>query len=206
MTDRQKPDPKANGTADREALAADLETVDSRLEGDIDCVEELQQRVEGSVHLGKKALEILDEIENQLGERLDELESTIEQQQNCIDELREEQRLFEAMGEALANDPDARVAHILQTLHNDAKENPNDRARMTAREAWTLVNRSIDRARMYDTLRRAESLVDDTNVCEFVEKPRGHDPPSHLRVDLSEGQLPARVGGRRIRSGGTGDE
>lgn len=193
--------------SEHEAVADNLDTLDEQLEeigGDIDSVWRLQERVQASVALGKKTLETVNRYES----RLDEFEERIDEMQAQLDELQDEQRLIGAMGDIIGSDRDKRAALILQTLHNDAKANQDDRARMTAREAWSVVNRSVDRSQMYDVLRRAETIVDDHDVCQYVERPRGSEPPSHLLVDLSEGRLPGMIAGKRITpaSGGECDE
>lgn len=192
-------------TPSTDALLQDLQTLADTLETPPESAAEMRNRVEAAVHLAQQAVKLANEVEAEQAAALEAQQRRIDELEAAVEELRDDQRLLTQLGDAVASDRDARAAVILQSLYRDAKGSGTDTARMTAREAWNTVQRAVARPRMNDHLRYIEDLVGDTDVCYYVERPRGADPPSHLVLDLSAGHLPAKINGRRIKLGGTDD-
>jgi outer membrane murein-binding lipoprotein Lpp len=136
-----------------------------------------------------------DNLEDRLDQELDDLRAE-------IDELRDRTQIFKHVQDVSGMDVDTRAALCVQTAYNAAQDDPNGTGYVTVQEAWKGQGCSIDRTRYYDVFRKAEELVADTDVCWFQKEERGHDPPSRLKVDLSDGRMPSQLEGVRLDAKG----
>jgi DNA repair exonuclease SbcCD ATPase subunit len=137
-------------------------------------------------------------------ERIAELEADLEQ-------LRERTDMLQQVRQNANRGPDERAAILIQTLYNEAHAHKDagldPRATMDKDAAIKALGGGIQRQKIYPTFRKAEALVDDTDVLEYVQVPRSAAENNHLELDLREGDVPAVVAGHSITKGGvaTGD-
>lgn len=188
-----------NGSLE-ETLLDDLDTLEEEISEPVESITELRNRCDAAVSVAQQAVQLANEAKADQAEALEKQSQRIQDLEKEIDVLQDDRELISQMGKAIANNRQARALTILRSLYHDARDSPNDRARMTAREAWNTVQRAVARTRMNDHLRHVEKIVEDTDVCYYVERPRGKEPPSHLVLDLSSGQLPTRICGTRIKT------
>lgn len=160
-------------------------------------MDEIQQRAKQADALAKRALDLV----NEKDEKIAELEAQIEELRTENEELREGQSLLQHVADAGDLSVDERALTLLQTLYHDASSSQSGKAHMTVRDAWGTLRREIPRSRVYDAVERAEALVDDKELCEYRKEPRGHDPPSRLILNLSDGDLPREINGHPIKRG-----
>lgn len=155
----------------------------------------LEEQLDAALDISKRAVRMAKAAERSCDDLEATLEDDFEAIESRLDELAERTDLISHVTDASALETEQRAAICIQTAYNDAQENASGRAFVTAREAWSSLGRSVDRTRMYDTFRKAESLVGDDDVCWFQKEPRGNDPPSRLVVDISEKRLPKQIAG-----------
>ena len=148
----------------------------------------------------KASIESIREETDQLVESLrDELEQT----RSELSAMRDQMRLLRHVRQASSLKVEQRVAIGLQTLYNKALRNPNhDRAAIDA-SAWSdALGGDVDRTLAYKDFERAETLVGDTSVVEYIRENRGAKKNSRLVLRLDNGRLPSSIGGREIGDGG----
>ena len=159
-----------------------------------------QKAVEAALSMAREARQEVSQIRQERDEEIARLEGEIETLREEVEELRSTTRLLDHVSNAGQLDIETRAAICIQTAYNEAKDTDGNMAYLTARDAWTALGRSHDRTRMYDVFRKAESLYADAvdaDVDEvgtdhpiyFKKEDRGHEPPSRLVVDLSNGEI-----------------
>lgn len=159
-----------------------------------------QKAVEAALSMAREARQEVSRIREERDAEIARLEDEIDTLRSEVEELRSTTRLLDHVANAGQLDIETRAAICIQTAYNEAKDANGDMAYLTARDAWTALGRSHDRTRMYDVFRKAESLYADAvgvDVDEvgsdhplyFKKEDRGHEPPSRLVVDLSNGEL-----------------
>lgn len=161
-------------------------------------IESVEQRADQADALAKTALDLVNEKDDEI----EALRQENEELRAEIEDLRESQSLLQHVNSTSDLSVDERALALLQTLYRDASSGQSDTAHMTVREAWTELRREIPRSRVYDAVERAETLVDDADLCRYKKEPRGHQPPSRLILDLSDGDLPTEINGHPIKRGG----
>lgn len=133
---------------------------------------------------------------NELREVVHDLENKLEAEQEErlrlqaeLKGLREDTELVSEMRDnSELTKKDQRAIILVQTLYRDA--GPNGKARLTIKDGENTLQSTVSRSQLYPTFKRATELVGDDDVLEFVEKPRGSDPPSHLLMNRSAGDVP----------------
>lgn len=160
-------------------------------------MEDLRQRVMQSDGIAKHAAE---RIDNQ-ADRIDELEAENEALRERLDDLEDANSIVADVNDSRAMDVDDRAVVCIQTLANDAGR--NGQASMTISEGWSTLGREFDRTRMYDVYKRAEALVDDDAVCWYQKEPRSSNKVSRLILDRTDGDLPEKAAGKRLKRGGS---
>lgn len=159
-----------------------------------------QKAVEAALSMAREARQEVSRIREERDAEIARLEDEMDTLRSEVEELRTTTRLLDHVANAGQLDIETRAAICIQTAYNEAKDANGDMAYLTARDAWTALGRSHDRTRMYDVFRKAESLYADAvgvDVDEvgsdhplyFKKEDRGHEPPSRLVVDLSNGEL-----------------
>lgn len=159
-----------------------------------------EKAVEAALSLAREARQEVSQIRQERDEAVAELKNEIEALREEVKEVRSTTRLLDHVANAGQLDIETRAAICIQTAYNEAKDADGDMAYLTARDAWTALGRSHDRTRMYDVFRKAESLyaqavdvevdaVGTEHPIYFKKEERGHEPPSRLVVDLSNGDL-----------------
>lgn len=194
-------DAPSQAEAYREADRADLIDRIHQLE---DEVADARQDAEAAKTVAKRAQRQVTDLRSERDDLEARLHDELEAVREEMDEIRDRTQIFKHVQDVSGMDMDTRAALCIQTAYNAAQRDPNDRGYVTVQEAWKGQGCSIDRTRYYDVFRAAEILVDDDDLCWFQKEARGHDPPSRLVVDLSEGRLPTQLEG--VRMNGPGDE
>lgn len=158
-------------------------------------MDELRQRAEQADALAKQAIELINEKDNEIAQ----LKAENTELRERIEALENDTAIIAHVNEARAMDVDDRAIACIQTLVNDA--GTNGKASMTISEGWSTLGREFDRTRMYDVFKRAESLVGNDNVCWYQKEPRSANKVSRLVLDRTGGELPEKVGEKRLRGG-----
>lgn len=162
------------------------------------------ERAEAAISVAQRAIKKVTGVD----ERVDELETQVEQLEYELGQMREqaevEERLFADVRQGMANKPEERAATLIQALNNeactDASVGRAKKAEMDVAKARTALGGSIIRQSIYPTFDRAVDLVDDKRVLEYVKEDRGSDRNSRLRLNLEgDRELPDRVAGFDIR-------
>lgn len=137
-----------------------------------------------------------DSLQADLDALRDDLQAEREQREQLSRELERRTSLLARADEMDGWDTDKFAAYIVQKLATICREEDYKRQWVDAATAWDWVNRMPDRTTMYDIFRKAEALSD--GPVQYIDEPRGADPPSRLELDLSAGDLPRSVGQHAI--------
>jgi regulator of replication initiation timing len=137
----------------------------------------------------------------QMHARVDDLEAENDELRAEVTDLREELRertdLLKIADSVEALGWRQKGLLLVQNAAEEARDRPASepsRGMLTAKEARIALQRSVDRTTVYDLFdETAKKVFADTDVVQYVKKPRGSDPPSHLLVDLDAGELPDEV-------------
>lgn len=182
-------------TEDGRIISARNPELARRMESMRQDIADAQQRAEQADAIAKTALDLV----NEKDEAIAELKADNEELRAEIEELKDANSIVAQVNDKRAMDVDDRAAVCIQTLANDAGS--NGKASMTISEGWSTLGREFDRTRMYDVYKRAESLVEDDNVCWYQKESRGSNKVSRLILDRTEGDLPEKAAGTRLRGG-----
>lgn len=157
-------------------------------------VERLREDLNGAVQIAQRATQRVADLEEELAherQRRKELEEQVEK-------LEDDTELLNQVRRNGADDRATQAAVCIQTLAREARNHATERAEMDAKSCVRTLNSTIHRTNTYDVFRKAEELIDDTDVVWFQKESRSSSDNSRLIVDLSEGDLPAQVEGHDL--------
>lgn len=161
------------------------------------------ERAEAAIGVAKYANERLNELE----ERLEDLETENDQLRHELEKEREkgerEERLFADVRQNMTNKPEERAVTLIRALNNEACTDKSiggaAKAQMDVSQARSALGGSVVRQIVYPTFERAEELIDDADVLEYVKEDRSSSENSRLRLNLEgDRELPGRVAGHKI--------
>lgn len=159
-------------------------------------MEDLRKRADQADSLAKQAIEMVNEKDEIIKDQQQEIDALRER----LDDLEDANSIVADVNDSRAMDVDDRAVVCIQTLANDAGSDGN--ASMTISEGWSTLGREFDRTRMYDVYKRAEALVGDDAVCWYQKEPRSSNKVSRLILDRTDGDLPEKAAGKRLKRGG----
>jgi len=144
------------------------------------------------------------EREMEKDQRIADLKQEVESLEDELATLRDRTGLLETVKSASSMQIDKRAAVLIQTLYNKAwkrKEssaNVESKAMMDYNAAEGALGGTVDRSKIYRTFQKAEELVDNKDVVEYVEEDRGSKKNTRLRLSLDGGSVPATIAGQQI--------
>lgn len=171
--------------------AADAETARQRVEQLEATVERLSNEFEVAMRVARNAQEEAEELSEELKHertRRKEIESQLEK-------LTDDRELLNTVRQNAAGDRNTQAAICIFTLAKKARKAANNRGTMDAEGCQDTLQGDIHRTNTYDVFRRAEQLVEDSDVVWYQEEDRSSKKNSRLIVNLDGGSLPAQVAG-----------
>lgn len=171
-------------------------------------VEEATATAESAELAATRAMKRSNELRENVRDLEVELDEVREERDELADEvteLRDRTDLLEHVRDASSMKIDDRAAVLIQTLYNEAwrkkssNSNESGRASMDYKKADGALGGGVSRDMIYRTMQKAETLVDDDSVLEYVKEDRGAKKNTRLRIDLESGELPRAVNGQEIR-------
>lgn len=162
--------------------------------------EDLDQRVEDAVALAKQAMQYAGRMED----RVDELEADVRRLEEENERLRDQAHLFRDVRQNMQRTPEERAVVLVKTLNNEALTNQqlgdDPLAAMNKDAANKTLGGDLRRQQIHDAFEEAERLVDEPDVLWKVSGDPGRGgTDTELRLNLSNGDLPATIAGETIR-------
>lgn len=145
---------------------------------------------------------------NKKDQRIAELEQEVASLEDELGTLRDRTGLLETVKRGSSMKIDERAAVLIQTLYNQAwrnkqsNANTNPTASMDYNAAEGALGGSVDRSNIYRTFDKAESLIDNSDVLEYIKEGHGSSKNTRLVLDLGSGDLPETVAGQSISQPG----
>lgn len=159
-----------------------------------------EDRIEGALRVAQQAMQRVSDVETQLEDLRDELEALREENRR----LRDQEQMFRDARQNMQRTPEERAVTLVKTLNNEALTEQqlgrDPRAGMTLDAARKTLGGDLRRQQLHDAMETAERLVDDESVVwKRTGDPGRGGQDTHLRLDLTNGELPSTVAGEAIR-------
>lgn len=124
--------------------------------------------------------------------QIEDLQARVAELEAGQEEMRDRTNLLKHVKDASQKPVDERAVIVLQRMHADAASDPNRVAEYDFGRVDTLVGSGFSsRSPIYNTMERAEKLVDDEELVDYEKHPRHSPENTKLVLDLKAGDLPA---------------
>lgn len=197
-------EPPSESGGDGEGETADNKSTE-------EAIQELREVVEDAVRKSDHAQDQILKLREEnaiLSDRVDTAEQERDELRKEVSRLRERTDLLETVRRAGSMGVEERAAVLVQTLYNEARgrgqKNTKDTASamMDYNKAEGALGGGVSRDQIYRTFDRAEELVDDTDVVQYIKEDRTSPQNSRLVLTLENGALPQTIAGHAIEEPG----
>ncbi|WP_277540207.1 hypothetical protein [Haloarcula laminariae] len=167
-------------------------------------VDELRQELADTKALAKQAMQYAGEM----ADRVDDLEDEVHRLNKRVDQLEDQERLFQDVRQAMQATPEERAVVLVKALNNEALTNDQlgqaAAAGMGLDGARKALGGSLRRQQLHDAMDELVRMVREKDVGEDVLRKQTGTPgrggtETKLLLDLDAGSLPETIAGEPIR-------
>jgi predicted RNase H-like nuclease (RuvC/YqgF family) len=168
-----------------------------------DDIEDLRQELADTKALAKQAMQYAGEM----ADRADDLEDEVHRLQKRVDQLEDQERLFQDVRQAMQATPEERAVVLVKALNNEALTNEQlgdpAAAGMTIDAARSTLGGTLGQQQLHDAMDEAVRLAREKEVGDDVLRKQTGTPgrggkKTKLLLDLDAGSLPETIAGEPI--------